>query len=373
MQESRKIDKYRDDIYTCIRSRCGFCFSNCPIFLTKGLETYTSRGKSMIIKAFLEGKIELSEDLAKRFSQCTNCGFCTTNCDVDRPDIFNAFKEDLIEAGYVIGSHERICESVCRYGNPYGEAKDYQIPLKYMSKIDDDSDVLFYAGCTARFRERSIMEAMMEIMDRFALLDEAVCCGSVLLRTGNRKEAEMQARKLKDLFQGYRTIVTACAGCYNMLVEQYPKMGIELGPEILHSTQYIKRLMDQGRLHLSKIGTGIKATYHDPCHIGRKDGIFEEPRYIIRAMGFELVEMPRNREGALCCGAGGGYKSMEDDTATGISRIRDTEAKSTGADILITACPFCVRNLRDGGQGMDLSIVDIVELAANAKYRPDKV
>jgi len=373
MSKGRHIDEYKDDIYTCVRSRCGFCFSTCPIFISKGLETYTSRGKSMIIKAFLEGKIDLSEDLAERFCQCTNCGFCTTNCDVDRPDIFNAFRNDIIEAGNVIKRHEKICNMISLFGNPYEERDGGPIPKRYLSKINDDSKVLLYDGCTARYRERGILYAMMEIMDDFALMEKMVCCGSVMLRTGNREAARKQALELKGILERYDTVVTSCAGCYNMMVVQYPKLGIELDTEVLHITQYIKRTLERGGLHLSKIGNGIKATYHDPCHIGRKVGLFEEPREIIEAMGFELVEMPRSKEKALCCGAGGGYKSFANETAIEIAGIRVLEAMSTGSSLLITSCPFCVRNLKDGGVDMNISIVDLVELVAKARYYPNKI
>nr|HOP09644.1 (Fe-S)-binding protein [Candidatus Methanofastidiosa archaeon] len=336
MEKKLHIERYRDDIYTCIRSRCGFCFSNCPLFLSTGLETYTSRGKSMIMKAFLEEKVDLSKELAERFGQCTNCGFCTTNCDVDRPDIFNAFKADLIQSGHIIEKHESICKLVMECDNPYGVGDDGSIPQKFAKKSRHGSKVLLYDGCTARYRERRILHAMMDIMDEFSLLERPVCCGSVLLRTGNLDDARQQALRLGEILNRYETVVTPCAGCYNMFVEQYPKMEIDIRPEILHSTQYIARLLETGKLHLSKIGTDIKATYHDPCHIGRRIGIFEEPRVIIKAMGFELAEMGRNRKDALCCGAGGGYKSLSNEKASNIARIRAEEAMSTGAELLIT-------------------------------------
>jgi len=171
----------------------------------------------------------------------------------------------------------------------------------------------------------------------------------------------------------YDVIVTSCAGCYNMLSKQYPKMGLSLDADVLHSSEYIWKMLKEGKLHLSKIGSGIKATYHDPCHTGRRGGIFEEPRELLSHMGFELVEMPRNRENALCCGAGGGYKSLSNENATNIAAIRCMEASATGADILVTSCPFCVRNLKDGCKGMDIEVVELVNLVAQAKYEPDTI
>ncbi|HHN81297.1 MAG TPA: (Fe-S)-binding protein [Methanomicrobia archaeon] len=358
------IDAYKDDIYTCVRSRCGFCFHACPVFLSKGFETYTSRGKCMIMKAFLEGKLPASQGLADRFALCTTCGYCTSVCDVDRPEIFNAFREDLRDAGYTIHRHDEIKETVEKQHSPYG-SPDESLASRFAWKIDHGSPLLYYAGCTARYRERAIAEAMMMVLPSFDFLEEAMCCGSVLYRTGYRDDAMRQARALVSRIERYSTVVTTCAGCYKTLTRDYPVMGLQIRPEVLHSTQYLVREYKEGRLALSPVGKGTKVTYHDPCHLGRGTGEYDAPRILLEAMGYEVIEMEHAREMALCCGAGGGLKSINDTMATRIGSMRMDEAKRTGASLLVTACPFCVRNLRDAG-GSELDVVDITELIAQS-------
>lgn len=374
MKGNRHIDEFIDDVYTCVRSRCGFCFKTCPVFLVKGFETYTSRGKSMIIKAYLEGNLQLSQDLADRFAHCTGCGFCTSNCDVDRPEIFNAFRKDLMDAGFTIKRHNEICDDIEKHNTPYTE-DELPLPQKYKNKINISSPLIYYAGCTARLRERDTLYAMMEILDEFAFLEKPICCGSVLYRTGNKTAAIRQALKLADSLKSYTYLVTACAGCYTNLKSIYPLMGIDIKPTVYHSTQYVSKLLEEGSLHLAKIGTGIKVTYHDPCHLGRHGKIYDEPRDILKKMGFTIVEMPRNREKALCCGGGGGLKSAFDETATKIAGIRATEAYNTKASLLVTTCPFCERNLADGAKinNVPITVVDLTKLVAQAILNPMKL
>lgn len=124
----------------------------------------------------------------------------------------------------------------------------------------------------------------------------------------------------------------------------------------------------EGRLTLSPVGKGTKVTYHDPCYLGRETGEYDAPRILLEAMGYEVIEMEHAREMALCCGAGSGLKSIDDTVAMRIGSMRMGEAKRTGASLLVTACPFCVRNLRDAG-GDELDVVDITELIAQSALR----
>jgi Fe-S oxidoreductase len=318
----------------------------------------------MIMKAFLEGKLPASQEMADRFALCTTCGYCTSVCDVDRPEIFTAFRADMRDAGYTIPHHEKVKDAIEESHSPYGRP-DESLASKFSYKVDHDSSLLYFAGCTARYRERVIAEAMMSILPSFDFLEEAMCCGSVLYRTGYRDEAVRQAQELQTRLERYTTVVTTCAGCYKMFTHDYPAMGIKLRPEVLHGTQYLVREYEEGRLKLAPVGTGTKVTYHDPCHLGRGAGEYDAPRKLLEAMGYELVEMEHVREMALCCGAGGGVKSLHDDVATRIGGMRMNEASQTGASLVVTACPFCVRNLRDAAGG-DIDVVDVTELVAQA-------
>ncbi len=335
--------------------------------MAKGFETYTSRGKCLIIKGVLEGKIEPSQALAERLSCCTGCGVCTTNCDVDRPAVFRAMREDLWEMGFAAPAHTSVCETIAAYGSPYGNDGMDTYASLYGNRTPGSS-LLFYPGCTATAREQHVAHAMARILGEYDMLPQLSCCGSVAAKVGDKTRAALQAKRLSAAVAGYGSVVTSCAGCYAMMAVTYPNMGITLIPEVLHSTQYIARRLAQGTLKLSHIGDGTVVTYHDPCHLGRHAGIYDEPRAILREMGFVVVEMSQNRERALCCGAGGGMKSAHSGTAQDIAGLRMAQAEDTGADIVVSACPFCERNLRDGTATRDnrLPVVDIVELVNQA-------
>jgi heterodisulfide reductase subunit D len=164
---------------------------------------------------------------------------------------------------------------------------------------------------------------------------------------------------------GAKAVITSCPGCLNTMKNDYRRMGLELKADVRHTTELLADLVESGELKFREYKK--KATYHDPCHLGRHVGIYDEPRAIIDAIpGLELTEMGRNREFAYCCGAGGGVKSAFPEWALKTGKERVTEAMETGAEVLITTCPFCERNLRDAvdDMGVDLEITDLVELVA---------
>jgi heterodisulfide reductase subunit D len=162
-------------------------------------------------------------------------------------------------------------------------------------------------------------------------------------------------------------MVTSCSGCYKTIRQDYPKVG-KVNARVLHITQYVNELIDEGRLVLDKRVEG-KVTYHDPCHLGRHNGLYDEPRKILKAIeGLDLVEMERNRDEARCCGAGGGVKTAFPDLAQKISTIRVEDAEKTGADILATSCPFCYQSLKAAidAKGSKLRMMDLMELVRMA-------
>jgi heterodisulfide reductase subunit D len=199
--------------------------------------------------------------------------------------------------------------------------------------------------------------------------DEEVCCGSVLLRVGLRELAgELVRHNIEQINAlGVETVVTSCAGCYKTFSQDYPAFGA-LNARVLHSSQFFMELIQQGRLRPS-MSTKLKVTYHDPCHLGRHGRVFDAPRDLIAALDrIQLREMPRNRENAWCCGAGGGVRSAFPEWARETSRIRVQEAIQTGADTVVTACPFCLQNLSAGlqAEGSRLRLMDLTDLVVSA-------
>ncbi|MHA1771557.1 MAG: (Fe-S)-binding protein [Candidatus Thorarchaeota archaeon] len=234
--------------------------------------------------------------------------------------------------------------------------------------------ILYFVGCMATYRLPNIAEATIKILkhadvDFTVLGEDEWCCGSVALRTGHVEEARRLAAHNVEAISatGAERVVTACAGCYRTLSVDYPKiLSREIPFEVVHFPVLLKELIEQGRIKFPD-EQPICVTYHDPCHIGRHMGIYEEPREALQYIpGVELREMFTNRENATCCGAGGGVRSTHRDLARGAADARISEAKETGASVLTTACPFCTFNLRESVERTEseIEMLDFPEFVA---------
>jgi heterodisulfide reductase subunit D len=205
----------------------------------------------------------------------------------------------------------------------------------------------------------------------FSLLDDEWCCGSVALRVGDVKAARETI--LHDMKQvkasGAKAVFAMCAGCYRTMSKDWPAVAGEALPfEVLHVTQVLSDLLTKKHIPLAPRADQKRVAFHDPCHLGRHMKIYEPPRDVIRALpGTTIVELPRNRGNAWCCGAGGGVKSQYPDLAREIARNRIEEATSEKVDVLLSSCPFCVNNLRDAAQpgGATLQVMDIIDYVAS--------
>ena len=179
---------------------------------------------------------------------------------------------------------------------------------------------------------------------------------------GDYDAYEKRARKNVDALNslGVDKIVTSCSGCNSVLREEYEDFG-GLDADVMHSLELVDELIQSGDIELKK-PVKKKVTYHDPCHLGRYTGVYDAPRRILEAIpGVELVEMPRNKANAFCCGAGAGVRTAYPDFAAWVAGERVREAESTGASAIVTACPFCEQNLGEAtGPGMEM--LDILEL-----------
>ena len=219
--------------------------------------------------------------------------------------------------------------------------------------------LLYFKGCTAREKLNSISKATERILKaanvKYETLDDEKCCGSVLLRTGFLDDAiEQMNGNLKDL-EG-RTILTSCAGCYKTLKEDYKKyLSVEL--KVIHISQLLDQLIKENKISL-KGKDNLNVTYHDSCHLGRHAGEYEAPRNVINSIS-NLVEMENIKEKSRCCGSGGGVKSAYGELSDSIANLRIKEAEETGADLLVSACPFCKLNLSQNSD--DLEVLDLSE------------
>ncbi|MCH2230389.1 MAG: (Fe-S)-binding protein [Crocinitomicaceae bacterium] len=244
----------------------------------------------------------------------------------------------------------------------------------------ESPEVLFWVGCSGSFDDRAkkITKALVKILNNtkvnFAVLGaEESCTGDPAKRAGNEFTFQMQAMMNIQVLDGYdvKKIVTACPHCFNTLKNEYPELGGEY--EVVHHTQLIQELINQGKLVLADGGIyqGKKITFHDPCYLGRANDVYEAPRVLIEKLDSELVEMKRCKTKGLCCGAGGAqmFKEAENGNKE-INVERTEEALELVPDIIATGCPFCNTMMTDGVKNFDkegeVDVLDVAELIANA-------
>lgn len=240
-------------------------------------------------------------------------------------------------------------------------------------------EVLFWVGCAGSFDDRAkkITKALVKIMHSakvsFAVLGtEESCTGDPAKRAGNEFLFQMQAFTNIELMNSYeiKKIVTACPHCFNTIKNEYPSLGGQY--EVVHHTQFLKSLIDSGRLSIQGGQfKGKRITFHDPCYLGRANNIYEAPRELIKKLDAELLEMKNCRKKGLCCGAGGAQ--MFKDAEPGKKEInieRTEQALQTKPDIIAAACPFCNTMMSDGVKNKAeaaVAVQDIAELIAKAK------
>jgi len=209
-------------------------------------------------------------------------------------------------------------------------------------------NVLFYPGCMEKFVLKKHQEDYEKILrkigiDFIKLKDLELCCGSPVLNAGYEEDFKSIVKKNYKMFKehGVKKIITPCPACFKTINLEYPKYLDDFDIEVEHVSQTIMNAIKNGKLKLKKISKPVKVTYHDPCHLGRYCGVYEEPREILRALGYEIVEMKFNRENAWCCGGGGGLKSNYPELSEEISKERLKQALETKAEMIVTTCPMC--------------------------------
>lgn len=364
--------------------RCGLCKPVCPILIESNMiETRSPRARMLVARGLLTGMLKPSETLAEIVYTCMTCRYCNLSCPpgVEVDKIVEATRLELVKAKVAPPkAHRWISSNIQKNRNPFGEPIEKRtLWLKKFENISFSkrADVLYWVGCMSSFRTVDTAVSTVEIMLKsdidFTLLgkDEG-CCGSVLIRTGqgNIVEDVLARENVKKIIATEAsTVVTACAGCYRTFHEEYPKIVGDLPFEVLHIAQFLKRLIKEGKVKFKK-NIGKKATYHDPCHLGRHLNVYEAPRDVIKAIpSLDFIEMAKIRAEARCCGAGGGVRSAFTNLSVRVARdklLLDTIP--TGAEVVVTACPFCVYNLRDAAkkENITIEILDLPEIICEA-------
>jgi heterodisulfide reductase subunit D len=299
----------------------------------------------------------------------TLCGVCEAVCPRQIPvsQTIEWVRRKFVEKSFPLPPrYLELLEAVRAEGNPFREPRDKRQET-YRRRHDKPSSLLFYPGCVTLYREPDLARAFEMVMEKagvaFQIMpEEETCCGSVLLKTGFEGEAERLADLNLQLFKqkNVKTIVTNCPGCHRMF-KKYLKF--KAGFEILHVSQYFLRLLEAGRLRPKGFEREVTITYHDPCDLGRRAGIYEEPRRVIASIpNVNLVEMAYNRERAICCGAGGGVGASNRSLALKMSKLIIEQAEMVKAQILVTGCPLCKRFITEAVKDQDrLNVMELTE------------
>lgn len=257
-----------------------------------------------------------------------------------------------------------------------------QVPtMAEMMANNETPEILFWVGCAGSFDDRAkkITKALVKILHaadvKFAVLGtEESCTGDPAKRAGDEFTFQMMAMQNIEVLNAYeiKKIVTACPHCFNTLKNEYPELGGNY--EVVHHTQLVNGLINEGRLKLKGGGTfkGKKITFHDPCYLGRANGEYEAPRELIEKLDVELTEMKRCKAKGLCCGAGGAQMFKEAEPGNKEVNVERTEdALAQNPNIVATGCPFCNTMMTDGIKNFnkenEVEVLDIAELIANAE------
>lgn len=348
---------------------------------TPGFEPFFGRGKMQIIRSLWQGKLELSKDMAEVIYQCPTCNACSEACfyDIDNASFYEALRAELVDAGYALDGHKEMNQAMTDLLNPYQRDKKQKndwlekLDFKIKDASSEKADVLYFVGCTTALTPQiqtvaiNTAKVLKKLGVDFSIFGEnEVCCGSVAIRTGDRKAFNYVFDKNLDLFQksGIKTIITSCAGCYRTLKLDYADLFKDLDINVIHTIELISKIINEKNIQLKNLG--INATYHDPCHTGRNSGdtpLYEEPRELLKKIA-NLIEMATIKENAKCCGAGGGVKKAFPELALEIAKSRVQEAEETGAENLVSICPFCFRNIDDAIKALNsnMKMVDLLEL-----------
>jgi len=396
----KELEDYRDEVWHC--NRCNMCkevfgwhmksneFSDiCPAFSFRKWDTYSAQGKMHIARAIIDEEIgwEDSELLSQIIFSCDMCGGCTIEClrimENSPLEVFRSLRARALENGLTPTTHKRLYESTMKYGNPLAAPKEERLTwtkglgFKIKTLPQESASVLLYTGCqyelesTVRDTLKTIAQVLRAGGVDFGFLGaDEKCCGGIQLLMGETGMFEQLAKDNIKTFNelGIKTLVTPCAHCYNTFVNEYVELG-EMNFEVLHTVQLFDRLIAAGDIKLGEIPREV-VTYHDPCDLGRKCGVYDTPRHLLNTIkGVELKEMERIKDQTWCCGAGGGLLEAYPDQAAFAARERIKEAKgTTGAETLVTACPWCEYSFKNAVEatGARIKINDIAEIIQRA-------
>jgi Fe-S oxidoreductase len=354
--------------------QCGLCDTVCP---WNRVRTFSMR---KIVRQATFGLTEIeSEDMWL----CTTCGNCPRQCPRGVKIIESgvALRRIATEYGVFptpVRAVRTVSASLMGEGNPLNEKRanraDWAEGLS-VKTFSEGMEILYFPGCYLSYdpRLKKVARATAAILNRagvdFGILgSKENCCGESIRKTGDEELFKRLARENIKTFidNGVKKILVSSPHCYHTFKNEYPEFKVNF--EVVHISQYLFELIREGRLKITG-DYGKKVTYHDPCYLGRHNGIFDEPRQaLMKIAGLELIEMPDSRLNSLCCGGGGGRIWMETLKGERFSDLRLEQAIGIGAEVLVTSCPYCITHFEESRIALEddkaTEIKDITEIIA---------
>ena len=362
-KDSAKTKKVR----SCIE--CYSCLSSCPVvniateefggpYLMRYIDKFESDPRDNFDR--------LKEALDEGLYNCTSCGKCLAVC----PKNINTFGDAIEKLRAIavsngsgpLAQHKVFRDNILKSGRSITTDKE-----SFIEQADNKtgSKIAFFTGCMVDYKFPEIGHILVKVLKENGIdidvPEGQVCCGSPLLRTGQTDIVQSLVDKNKEVFKDYDTIITICSGCGSTLKNNHPEFGSNLN--VMDISEFLEDKLDSSKLK----EVNMKVTYHDPCHLGRGQGIKDQPRNIIEMIpGVEFSEM---KYPCQCCGAGGGIKSGKPNIAMDLSKAKAEMIKQTCADAVVTICPFCELNLQDGLNAIgceDIKSMHLLELLNKA-------
>ncbi len=366
-----RLDSEDKEAQYCIG--CGMCLLHCPVYGVLGPD-YGPPGHMGGQGVYLAGsRGRTDESIDAGLYLCTSCGGCVEVCPSKvgtKKGIINIRSRAKEDKKGISPERAAVVASVRNYDNPW------QVPRKQRGKWADglglrpEGETLYFAGCSASLLQQETAKRSVRLI-RACGVEPAYlgasegCCGSTVRKLGEDVLARQKAEACFESFRkaGARTVVTSCPGCSSAL-NHYPDLPEKYRVKVQHMSEYLDEHLDIATLkRVSGLG---RITYHDPCDLGREQGVYDQPRRLIAAAtGQAPVEMERARATSACCGSGSGVKSVYPELSREIGRDRIAMARDVGARTLVTACPWCVQNLKDcqvdGGLVAVMDLVDLLD------------
>ena len=418
------LDQYKGDMDMCCRcSACkwiplqqvtGFEYSNvCPSISRFNFHSYSAGGRLNIGAAMLRDGFNYTDKLLHVVDNCQMCGACGVSCnyamDMEVMQPIQEFRMKCVEDGKTNPALDAVIAGLRKNGSmvpPTGKRGEWAAGLKIKDATKEKIDVLYHVGCITSFdkNKQKLARATAKILQKagidFGIAGDAeTCCGGRAYQMGYKEDFLNQAKKNMDLIKnsGATTVVTSCADGYQAFKVLYDQYGLKGNLKVLHISECMDSLIQSGKLKLNK-KVDLSVTYHDPCRLGRLGepwihwegkkipgdrfvfdppktyrkgtyGVYEPPRRILQSIpGLKFTEMTRIKEYSWCCGAGGGVNESNPEFAKWTAMERIEEAGSTGAEAIVTACPWCEKTFNEAIQNnrSSMKVYDIVELVEQA-------